>query len=245
MSLMSGAEQSAPLHSRIRHYLLSQIQAGVLQPGDQVPTEAKLMEQFSVSRTTARRALTDLVHQGLVTRQPGRGSFVNELQIDQPLRRLTGFVEDMEALGLIASARVVTSRTEPATEAVARALGVTLGQTVFHIARVRIANAQPVTFDDSFLPAEVGQLVAAEDLEVNPFYAILENKLDMPLGKADYVLEARPADPDVAAQLAVTAGSPVLRITRTTYGRHNSQPLIYEYLHYRGDRVRYQLTLDR
>lgn len=237
-------EQQAPLHYQVRRYLLEQIRSGTLQPGDQLPTESELIDQFSVSRTTARRALNDLAGQGLVTRQAGRGSFVSELQIEQELRKLTGFVEDMEALGLHASSKLITSQPVPANEETARGLQIDLGQRVFHIARIRIANGQPVTFDDSYLVADVGELVAGEDLEVDPFYSILEVKLDIPLGTADYVLEAKAAPPSVAAHLAVPAGAPVLRIIRTTYGR-DSRPLIYEYLYYRGDRVRYRLTLDR
>ena len=106
---MFGRAVDVPMHSVVRTELLSQIRSG-----HQVPTEPQLIAAFQVSRTTVRRALRDLEIMGLIDRQPGRGSFVTEPKVEPRLDRLTGFVEDMEALGLHASASVERIEHRPA-----------------------------------------------------------------------------------------------------------------------------------
>jgi GntR family transcriptional regulator len=235
----------APLHRQIRDHLLREIEAERLQPGDRLPTEKALAERFSVSRITAQRALNDIAAMGLAERQPGRGSFVKALRIEQDLTALTGFVEDMKALGLSATAKVVLVEITTASADVADHLGIALGDRIFHIQRVRLANGQPISLDVSYLPEDIGSAVTEENLEDRPFYSILEDTLGVPLGHGEYILESMEADGPTATHLGVPVKSPILRIERTAFARSDDRPLIYEFLHYRGDRVRYRLNLQR
>lgn len=245
MQPASRDQGGAPLHRQIREHLLREIEAQRLQPGDRLPTEKALAERFSVSRITAQRALNDIAAMGLAERQSGKGSFVKALRIEQDLEALTGFVEDMRALGLSATAKVVLVEVVPASADVADRIGTALGDPIFHIQRVRLANMQPISVDVSYLPEDIGAAVAKENLEDRPFYSILEETLGVPLGHGQYVLESVGADSDIAAHLDIAVNSPILRIERTAFALRDSRPLIYEYLHYRGDRVRYRLTLER
>jgi len=242
---MSRDQSGIPLHLQIRQHLLREIKSKRLQPGDRLPTEKALTEQFSVSRITARRALDDVAAMGLAERQSGRGTFVKSLQIEQELNALTGFVEDMSALGLRSTAKVVLVEDMAASAEVADHLDISLGQRIFHIQRVRLANDQPISLDVSYLREDIGAAVADENLEDRPFYSILEEQLGIPLGQGQYILDSVGADVQVAAHLDVPAGSPILRIERTAFALRDDRPLIYEFLHYRGDRVRYRLSLQR
>lgn len=242
---MTLERAEVPLHTVIRTELLALIQSGRLKPGDRVPTEPELIERFQVSRTTVRRALRDLETAGLIYRHSGRGSFVTEPKLEPRLDRLTGFVEDMEALGLEASAEVITIERTPATAEVADVLGMAVGDVTVHIERIRLANGQPISFDDSYFGEELGARIAHEDLAVDPFYSILEDKYGIPLGRADYVVASEVADRRIGQVLQIDVGSPVLKMDRTSYAAADKMPLLYEHLHYRGDRMRYRLTLDR
>lgn len=233
------------LHDAVRNHLLDEIKSGRLQPGDRVPTENQLMDQFGVSRTTVRRALHDLELIGIIERSAGRGSFVRPPRIEQPLHRLTGFVEDMEAQGLVASARVLTIEEIAAPREVARQLQVPVADPVIHIERVRLANDWPISIDDSYFRKSLGERVAQERLDEIPFYSILEQLYGIPLGDAELVLEATEAGPQIAGLLNIDARASVMRIERTTYGRSRDEVLIFEYLYYRGDRMRYRLQLVR
>jgi GntR family transcriptional regulator len=101
-----------------------------------------------------------------------------------------------------------------------------------------------MSFDETFLPRDLGEKVAGHDLEAEPVFALLEDKYDMPLVEAQYELEAAAADQVAAEALQVPAGSPILLIERTTYTTGN-RPVDYERLHYRGDLIRFVTRLAR
>jgi GntR family transcriptional regulator len=233
-----------PLYHQVQDILRRQLLRGELKPGDQLPTEAELAERFRISRTTVRLALDALRRDGLLYRRAGKGTFVTEPRIEQELTRLTGFVEDMLALGRQATARVVEVREVAADDAVGQRLGVTAGTTVVRLERVRLADGDPLSLDVTYLPLEIGRRVAAEDLAVHPIFSLLEDRYGIALGFADYRIEAAIADRYVARQLGIAPGDPVLLIERTTCSKAGA-PLDYEHLYYRGDRVRYRVRLYR
>src|SRR6202021_2276399 len=98
------------LYAEFEETIATEIAQGEYRPGDQLPTEVALLERFQVSRITVRRAIQNLVSRGLLEIRRGRGTFVLAPRIEAELTRLTGFVEDMNAAGRKASARVVNRR---------------------------------------------------------------------------------------------------------------------------------------
>ncbi|WP_194897035.1 GntR family transcriptional regulator [Catenulispora pinisilvae] len=233
----------APLYAQIEQALVARF--GVdLHPGDRLPTEDELIDRFGVSRITVRRAIQNLVSRQLVVTQHGRGSFVATPRISQPLTALTGFVEDMEAQGLPSHARVLMVEEVPAPPEVRQALELPLGATVTQIERVRLAAGHPVSFDRTYLPPDLGRLVAGDDLENEPIFTLLETRHGTPLLEASYALQAGTADSVVAHALGVEEGSAVFRIERTTYTT-GQRPVDYEILHYRGDAITFTTRLSR
>jgi GntR family transcriptional regulator len=233
-----------PLYAQVEAVLTSSIADGTLPPGSRVPSEDSLIERFAVSRTTIRKTIQNLASSGLIEIRRGKGTFVTQPKITQELTELSGFVEDMRALGRNPSARLVAKEIVPAGEAVARQLGLTAGTLVVRIQRVRLADNMPLSFDETYLPREIGEKIIDNDLETEPIFSLLEEKYNMPLVEAEYRLEAISAEPEVARALDIAAGSPVFLIERTSYcaGR---QPVDYEKLHYRGDQIRFVTRLAR
>jgi GntR family transcriptional regulator len=107
-----------------------------------------------------------------------------------------------------------------------------------------LADGVAMSFDETYLPRDLGEKVAGNDLEAEPVFALLENKYDTPLVEAEYKLEAAAADPVAAQALRVPAGSPILLIERTSY-TIGDRPVDYERLHYRGDLIRFVTRLAR
>src|SRR5258708_25825709 len=103
---MSGAQESL-LYSRVETVLAGEIADGDIRVGDQLRTEDRLIGRFGVSRITVRRAIQNLVSRGLVEIRRGKGTFVSAPKITQNLAELSGFVEDMHALGRKPTARVI------------------------------------------------------------------------------------------------------------------------------------------
>jgi GntR family transcriptional regulator len=209
-----------------------------------LPSEDGLVARFRVSRTTVRKAIQNLIERGLVEVRRGKGTFVTQPKITQELTGLTGFVEDMRALGRTPTARLLDKRIVAADEAVARHLALAPGTLVVRLRRVRLADRVAVSFDETYLPRDLGEKVAENDLEAEPVFALLENKYDTPLVEAEYRLEAATANPVAAQALQVPAGSPMFLIERTSYTTGN-RPVDYERLRYRGDLIRFVTRLAR
>jgi len=233
-----------PLYAQVEDLLVDRISSGALPVGAQLPSEEELIREFDVSRTTIRTTIQNLVRQGLVEIRRGRGTFVASPRMIQELTELTGFVEDMQVLGRIPTARVVSREVVPADGLVADKLGIAPGTPVVQIRRIRLSDGVPLSFDETYLPEDVGRKVMGEDLTTEPIFTLLEERYDTPLVEAQYELEATAATPAVAAALEIPAGSPIFLIDRTSYTLGH-RPVDYERLHYRGDQIRFRTRLAR
>jgi GntR family transcriptional regulator len=233
-----------PLYESVESALAAGIADGTTPPETQLPPEEDLIERFKVSRTTVRKAIQNLIERGLVEVRRGKGTFVTQPKITQELTELTGFVEDMQALGRIPTARLLDKCMVAADVAVARQLALAPGTPVFRLRRVRLADRVAMSFDETYLPRDIGEKVADNDLEAEPVFALLEEKYDTPLVEAEYKLEAAAADLAAAEALQVPTGSPIFLIERTSYTTGN-RPVDYERLHYRGDLIRFVTRLAR
>ena len=233
-----------PLYAQVEDVLVARISSGALPVGTQLPSEEELIREFDVSRTTIRATIQNLVRRGLVEIRRGRGTFVASPRMVQELTELTGFVEDMRILGRTPTARVLTREVIPAGPLVAEKLAVPVETTVVQIRRVRLSDGVPLSFDETYLPEELGRKVMTDDLAKEPIFKLLEERYDTPLVEAEYVLEAAAADFTVATALEIPVGSPIFVIERTSYtSRHRA--VDYERLHYRGDRIRFKTRLAR
>jgi GntR family transcriptional regulator len=241
---MNLAANSLPFYARVESAMTEAIADGTWPPGTQLPAEEGLMERFQVSRTTVRKAVQNLAGRGLVEIRRGKGTYVTEPRITQELTELSGFVEDMQAQGRVASARVVDKQVVPASQEVARQLGVAAGTLVVCIERVRLADGVALSFDETYLPAQIGAKIMADDLETEPIFSLLEQKYAIALVEAVYQLEAVLAPERVARFLGIAPKDPIFLIERTSYSA-NRTPVDYEKLYYRGDLVRFKTTLAR
>jgi GntR family transcriptional regulator len=238
------ADNPTPLYARIEAVLAADILNGTLPRGSQLPPEESLIERFGVSRTTIRKTIQNLGDRGMIEIRRGKGTFVAQPKITQELTELSGFVEDMHAIGRHPTASVIGNEVIAADETVARQLVLVPGTSVMRIQRVRLADGVPVSFDETYLPLALGEQVVTNNLETEPIFSLLERKYGIPLIEAEYRLEAVSADPIVARALEVQAGSPIFMIERTSYSTGN-QPVDYEKLYYRGDLIRFVTRLSR
>ncbi len=233
-----------PLHAQVEELLLRGIADGELPSGSQLPSEEDLVERYAVSRTTIRTAVQNLIARGLVEIRRGKGTYVTQPIIVQELTELTGFVEDMQALGRAPTAQVLDRRIVAASETVARQLALQRGSAVARIQRVRLADGVPLSFDETYLPRDLGEKIMADDLETQPIFALLEQKYATPLLEAEYRLAAVASHGTVARALGMDPGSPIFLIERTTFS-NSHRPVDYERLYYRGDHIRFVTRLMR
>ena len=239
-----GIPDPTPLYAQLEAQIAAGIANGDFPVGSRLPTEDDLIKRFNVSRTTVRKAIQNLAGRALVEIRRGTGTFVMQPRITQELTELTGFVEDMQALGHDPTARLIDRTVVVANDEVARHLALAAGTRVMRIRRVRLANRVAMSLDETYLPLEIGEKIVTHDLEVEPIFTLLEQRYDIALVDAEYRLEAASANQEVAAALNIDAGSPIFLIERTSYSAGGA-PIDYEKLHYRGDLIRFTTRLAR
>ena len=210
----SKAER-APLFEAVGAALKREIASGRFAGTDVLPGERELSEMLDVSRTTLRRAIAGLVDEGVLAHRHGAGTFVrrNPPHVEQPLSRLTSFTEDMQLRGLTASSRVIEQGTFLPTPEEAMMLGVGPGESVYRLARLRLADGVPMAIDHAAVPLRfLNGAYAPED----SLYAALESSGFRPV-RALQRLRAIIIDPAEAALLEIAPGSPALDIQRIAY----------------------------
>src|SRR5215831_1407424 len=244
MSYTIMSNPHLPLYAQVENVIIDRIANGSLAPGSRLPSEDSLVQEYAVSRTTIRAAIQSLVQRGLVEIRRGKGTYVTQPKITQELTELTGFVEDMQALGRQPTAKVLHQQIVAANQVVARRLALPQGTPVVRIQRVRLADSRPLSYDETYLPKELGEMVIADNLDTEPIFSLLEQKYNTPLVEAEYQLEAVCADATVATALRIGVGSAIFLIERTSYSIGH-RPVDYEKLHYRGDRIRFVTRLSR
>ncbi len=243
---MSSIVKKGPLprYYQLKEIMREKIRSGEWKPGDLIPSERELGEQYGISRMTARQAITELVNEGLFYREQGKGTFVSRHKITQQLINLTGFTEDMKARGQRPGSRVISAQMIPADEVLAERLRIKPGQMVFCLQRLRLADDEPLAIEISNLSFMGCERLLEEDLEKNSLYRLLEDKYGQPLLEAEQELEAGLMGPDEAQLLQVSTGSAALFIRRTTYTERD-HPIEYAKSVYCGNKYVFFAQMKR
>ncbi len=240
-SYVARIAKDAPIYLRIREQLRWQILKGEYKEGDRIPSEEEIAVAASTSRMTARRAVSDLVSEGLLHRRPGVGTFVVGRKFFRDPSYLVSFWESTLMLGMKPSSRLIDTETIHASADVAAALGLTEGDWVHHVRRVRQVDGEPIAYHNVHVPACLCPDLLQHDLGKESLYTLYRRYGHSPTS-GEQRIEARAADEIVSELLAVPVGAPVLyseRITRDVYG--TAIELLYS--HKRADRYSIYMPL--
>ena len=216
-----------------------------------VPAEMDLVKEFGVARVTVRRALGQLVADGLIERSPGRGTVTLAHETDPatggppPRQRatLTGLLENIVDMGLRTAVKVVQFEVLPASEQVARQLDVARDTLVQKAVRVRSTRAGPLSHITTHVPQAIASAFGRRELAKKPILMLLEES-GVQIGRARQSISARLADVAVARWLGVDVGSALLAVQRLVFDV-NERPVQWLQGLYRPDRYQYDMQLSR
>jgi GntR family transcriptional regulator len=196
-----------PRYREIEQALRARVAA--LEPGDPLPSDAALCHEFGVSRMTARSAVQRLVEEGLISREPGRGSYVAVPPSHRRANSLMSFSEEMRRQGRHPHSRLLRRELRPATGAETRDLRLREGEPVVALVRLRLADDQPVAVESVVLHGACAPAVMQADLEGGSLHELLAAAGFVPArGRATITAEAATADD--AGLLGIEPGSPLL-----------------------------------
>lgn len=222
-------------HERLRAELARLI-TQELSAGDQLPGERRLEQEHGVSRITVRHAIAELVRDGLLVREHGRGTFVAPSPARSRLH-LASFHEDMRTAGLAPSTVPVLISQEDAPPTAAAHLG---AARALRIRRLRLGDGTPVSVDDCWVPE--GVLPVETDWSASLYGMLAETGVG--IIRAEQTVQAAGASPEDAQLLDIAPGAPVLVFHRRSFslGADGEIPIEYSISVYRGDR--YQLSME-
>jgi GntR family transcriptional regulator len=197
----------APRYREIEQALRSRI--ATLRPGQRLPSDADLCAEFSVSRMTARHAMGQLAEEGLVRRDPGRGTFVAEPPTHRRANSLMTFSHEMRRQGRVPSSRVVARTVRPPSETERAELRLARGDEILELRRVRLADGVPVALEVAVLSTRCIEPVLSADLETGSLHeTLIAGGIVPSRGKSSIGAEAAGADD--AVLLGIEVGEPML-----------------------------------
>ena len=227
-----------PKYYQIAEGLREKITTGELKPNDQIPTEELLCQQYKVSRGTVQQAIRQLVRDGLIRRERGRGTFVNLLtKPESTFFTLTSFAQDMQRQGRIPTTQLLIAEQIPASYDVAERLQLPIGEPVLHIVRLRLANNQPVAYETRYLAQVLCPTLLEHDLEKESIHWLLVSHYQIPLVRMTHTVEIQALTPSQADLLQVQAGTRAFFVDRLTYTTNQEEkiPAVWFQAIYRQD----------
>jgi GntR family transcriptional regulator len=228
-----------PLYHQLAEQLMAAITDGTLSPGDAFENEVALAVRLGLSRPTVRRAIAELVGQGLLVRRRGIGTTVAS-QVVHRRAELTSLYDDLARQGREPSTQVLSLQTGVTDERAAEALGLDPSTPVVAIVRVRYAGGAPLAVLRNWLPSAFADLTA-EQLQSDGLYAVLRQRGVRP-AVARQSFGARNATAHERRLLRLTRAEPLLTMTRRAYDGDGS-PVEFGDHCYRGGQYSFDVMV--
>lgn len=230
-------KSQSPLYQQLMTRLKNDIMAGVYPSGARIPSEQLLCETYGVSRVTVRKAMLDLVQEGLLIRRQGKGTFVADERIQRDLKQITSFSEACRQTGHTVTTKVVSAMLEEATQEDREKLGVPEGSKVVEITRVRLCDGEPVMLEVNRFPERYAFLIA--ERPDGSLYEILQRRGIIP-STATHDISLGHATPTASKYLNTAAGDALLLLDEYVLDQQG-EPLHLSRQWIRGDKFTFRI----
>jgi GntR family transcriptional regulator len=224
-----------PLYKQLYNILLQAVKDGTFQPGDKIPSEDKLQEQFNISRVTVRSALQLLVDDEILLKIHGKGTFVADGGFSENPLFGGSFTDTCLRMNVKPSTRIILCAAMPAKVKVAAQLGLDTGEEVIHIQRLRLVDGVACILEHDYFPPAFGFLLKTE-LENKSLFSILKKKGFNPDYFEDHY-EIWYASKKDASLLDCDPGTALLRVDQLIFS--GSRIVYYNEQFIRSDRYKY------
>jgi len=208
-----------PLYYQLLIILKEKIEGGVWKPGDIIPTEQDLMEQYDISRSTTRQAILALVNDGYLHREKSKGTIVSS-----PTGRmrfvgsLMSFSEEMDSKKIPHYSQILTQQVLPATDSIAEKFSVKPGSSMYYLKRVRFINDRPFLLDEHFIPYYLCNGIEQKYKDNTSLYNLLKVEYQFNLHHGQIEFEPIvPTSKEVIDLLKVNPATSLLFVSRMVY----------------------------
>lgn len=200
----------SPLYLQLYDILHQKIMSGELPPGSKMPTESQLIEQYSVSRITVRKAMDLLTEENLIIKRSGKGSFVMPTKIQEHINGQNSFTITCQMNNLSAETTLITQELRPATEAIAKLLKIPDNSYIIYVKRLRFADKVPIMLERIYLRFDLFEYILHADLSKNSLYTLIDQKYPENQRKLSRTVELSTATSEQGKYLNLPKGAPTL-----------------------------------
>ena len=241
--ILEELDQRLPLYARLADVLTKRIASGEWPPDAPLPAETALATDYGVSVGTLRKAMGQLVDEGLLERRQGSGTFVRRARLDKSLFRFFRFAGG-RAAGAVPESRILRREVVAAERWPEAARGLGGPDALIRIERLRLWGGEPFLAEEIALPSS--PFAALMELDLAAFgpllYPVYERVCGQIVASAEEILTIAEADTGVARLLTCRRGAPVVSIERHAFG-HDRTPLEWRRSRGRGDRFSYRVEI--
>ncbi|EKY29097.1 GntR family transcriptional regulator [Clostridium celatum] len=198
-----------PIYIKIEKYLKELIDSGKIKPGELLPSENQLTEEFNVTRMTVRSAFNNLVKEGYITRKRGIGSIVLGNRISDNIGAVESYTNEMSNKGYEITTKLVSFGIIEADHYIKDKLGLELSENVWEVKRVRYAEKEPVSYMITYMPVKMFPNLKRDNC--NSLYKYI-NECGFKISTAQRVVEAVIANEELMELLELEYEAPILHI---------------------------------
>jgi GntR family transcriptional regulator len=229
------------LYYQLKNIFLGYIKSGEWPLNYKIPTERQLCETFNISRITVRQALNELENEGYMYRKQGKGTFITTPKFVQRLSSFYSFSDEIKKMGSVPSTEIISFYLMDADKTISEKLAIEIGQKVFEVKRLRLADGDPFAMETSYIPYKHTESMTEEFVRELGLYNTLSEKCGLKPDEAMETFEAGLVGNDNSKVLKVSGRSPAMHLERIT----SAQGQIIEYCIsiIRGDKYKYTVNL--
>lgn len=228
-----------PVYYQLKNYIFTKIKNGEYKEGDMIPSERELAEGFNISRMTVRQAFNQMVSEGLLLREKGRGTFVSKRKIEQ--RNVSSFSDTVKGKGMEPNTKVITFKRENMLSDIAAKLDIAPEEYLYAIKRLRLANDIPVAVEEVFIPERCCPNIGRFRLDAS-LYRLIFEEYGIKIAYMDNVIEASMPTNEEKTFLTIPSSTPVLRMACISYTLEDKK-FSYERDVYRSDQFAYNARI--
>lgn len=242
MEKVLNSSSILPLYHQLQEILRENIESGVWKPGDMIPSEYQLMQEYFISRNTVKKAIENLVQDGILNRVQGKGTFVSRPKFEQSLIGFYSFSKVMKERGLSPKDVIESIERIKVKPRIAKQLKLKEEDYVFELKRIRYAQEEPMIFETSYIPEKYCLGLSREKLEKNSLYDLMQKEYGIFVTKAKETFEPILIRSYESQFLEIEEGYPALALDRIAFDAYEV-PVEFCHSIVRGDRCRFYTEL--
>jgi GntR family transcriptional regulator len=228
-----------PVYYQLRNIILQKIQSSEFIEGSLIPSERELCDSLNISRMTVRQALNQLVQEGILYREKGKGTYVSRSKIVQ--RNIESFSETVRRRGLVPSTEIIYFGKNEDNQKIKDILELQEMDSLYYLKRLRLASNVPIAIEEVFMPEKYFSEFEKHNL-TSSLYTLIKEEYSYTLNYIDNTIQAAKPSNEEKILFKISSTTPVLKISGIRYSASGIK-LFYGNDTYRSDEYDYNVRI--